>query len=109
MWQTLFNDSVNVEHALGGIKRTFTEVRCHLHSECSWGTGARVRTWVRTVRVRSWVPIPALTAAFFTQITRSEIMNYRSQLEEFARRFYKQGPGAVGEDLDKGEAVVWGC
>lgn len=45
----------------------------------------------------------------FTQITLSEIINYRSQLDEFARRFYSQGPGAVGEDLDKGEAVVWGC
>ncbi|KAH0502213.1 Dynein heavy chain 10, axonemal [Microtus ochrogaster] len=64
MWQTLFNDSVNVEHALGGIKRTFTE------------------------------------------ITRSEIMNYRSQLDEFARRFYRQGPGAVGEDLDKGVELL---
>lgn len=26
MWLTLFSDSVNVEHALGGIKKTFTEV-----------------------------------------------------------------------------------
>lgn len=26
MWLNLFNDSVNVEHALGGIKRMFTEV-----------------------------------------------------------------------------------
>lgn len=41
-------------------------------------------------------------------------MNYRSQLDEFARRFYSEGPGAVGEDLDKGEVAnmgvlqVWG-
>lgn len=52
---------------------------------------------------------PRLRVTSFPQITRSEIMNYRSQLDEFARRFYRQGPGAVGEDLDKGEAVVWGC
>ena len=26
MWSNLFNDSLNVEHALGGIKRMFTEV-----------------------------------------------------------------------------------
>ncbi|XP_052023863.1 dynein axonemal heavy chain 10 [Apodemus sylvaticus] len=64
MWQTLFTESMNVEHALGGIKRTFTE------------------------------------------ITRSEIMNYRSQLDEFARRFYSEGPGAVGEDLDKGSELL---
>lgn len=36
-------------------------------------------------------------------------MNYRIQLDEFARRFYSEGPGAVGEDLDKGEAETWGC
>ncbi|XP_042636525.1 dynein axonemal heavy chain 10 [Orycteropus afer afer] len=60
MWSSLFNESLNVEHALGGIKRTFTE------------------------------------------ITRSEISNYRQQVEEFAKRFYSEGPGSVGEDLDKG-------
>lgn len=26
MWSNLFNDSLTVEHALGGIKRMFTEV-----------------------------------------------------------------------------------
>nr|XP_044631957.1 dynein axonemal heavy chain 10 isoform X1 [Equus asinus] len=60
MWLNLFNDSVNVEHALGGIKKTFTE------------------------------------------ITRGEILNYRQQVEDFAKRFYREGPGSVGEDLDKG-------
>ncbi|KAM9193992.1 dynein axonemal heavy chain 10 [Dugong dugon] len=60
MWSTLFNDSVNVEHALGGIKRTFTE------------------------------------------ITRGEILNFRQQVEKFASCFYTEGPGSVGEDLDKG-------
>uniref|UniRef100_A0A8C6RAH3 Dynein, axonemal, heavy chain 10 n=1 Tax=Nannospalax galili TaxID=1026970 RepID=A0A8C6RAH3_NANGA len=60
MWENLFMESVNVEHALGGIKRTFTE------------------------------------------ITRGEIMNYRLQMDEFAKQFYSQGPGAVGEDLNKG-------
>uniref|UniRef100_A0A8D1JU08 AAA+ ATPase domain-containing protein n=1 Tax=Sus scrofa TaxID=9823 RepID=A0A8D1JU08_PIG len=60
MWLNLFNDSVNVEHALGGIKRTFTE------------------------------------------ITRGEISNYRQQIEDFAKRFYREGPGSVGEDLDSG-------
>uniref|UniRef100_A0A452SER6 Dynein axonemal heavy chain 10 n=1 Tax=Ursus americanus TaxID=9643 RepID=A0A452SER6_URSAM len=60
MWSNLFNESVNVEHALGGIKRTFTE------------------------------------------ITRGEISNYRQQIEDFAKRFYREGPGSVGDDLDKG-------
>ncbi|XP_075390744.1 dynein axonemal heavy chain 10 [Tenrec ecaudatus] len=60
MWSALFNDSVNVEHSLGGIKRTFTE------------------------------------------ITRSEISNYKDQIREFAKRFYTEGPGSVGEDLDRG-------
>ncbi|XP_034494845.1 dynein heavy chain 10, axonemal isoform X4 [Ailuropoda melanoleuca] len=60
MWSNLFNESVNVEHALGGIKRTFTE------------------------------------------ITRGEISNYRQRIEDFAKRFYHEGPGSVGDDLDKG-------
>ncbi|XP_006865538.1 PREDICTED: dynein heavy chain 10, axonemal [Chrysochloris asiatica] len=60
MWSTLLSDSLNVEHTLGGIKRTFTE------------------------------------------ITRSEISNYRQMIEKFAERFYHEGPGSVGEDLDKG-------
>ncbi|XP_013358995.1 PREDICTED: dynein heavy chain 10, axonemal isoform X2 [Chinchilla lanigera] len=64
MWLSLFSDSVNVEHALGGIKRTFTE------------------------------------------ITRGEILNYRCQIDDFARRFYSQGPGTVGEDLDKGVELL---
>ncbi|XP_030875567.1 dynein heavy chain 10, axonemal [Leptonychotes weddellii] len=64
MWSNLFNDSVNVEHALGGIKRTFTE------------------------------------------ITRGEISNYRQQIEDFAKCFYREGPGSVGDDLDKGVELL---
>ncbi|XP_021113284.1 dynein heavy chain 10, axonemal isoform X1 [Heterocephalus glaber] len=64
MWLSLFSDSVNVERALGGIKRTFTEV------------------------------------------TRGEIMNYRCQIDDFAKRFYNQGPGTVDEDLDKGVELL---
>ncbi|XP_036352277.2 dynein axonemal heavy chain 10 [Ochotona princeps] len=63
-WLDLFNDSLNVEHALGGVKRTFTE------------------------------------------ITRGEIMNYRHQIEQFAKNFYNEGPGSVGEDLDKGVELL---
>ncbi|KAL4700985.1 hypothetical protein H8959_014989 [Pygathrix nigripes] len=63
-WSNLFNDSVNVEHALGDIKRTFTE------------------------------------------ITRGEIMNYRVQIEDFAKRFYSEGPGSVGDDLDTGVELL---
>ncbi|XP_073737373.1 dynein axonemal heavy chain 10 [Callorhinus ursinus] len=64
MWSNLFNDSVNVEHVLGGIKRTFTE------------------------------------------ITRGEISNYRQQIEDFAKRFHREGPGSVGDDLDKGVELL---
>ncbi|XP_045152663.1 dynein axonemal heavy chain 10 [Echinops telfairi] len=64
MWSALFSDSVNVERALGGIKRTFTE------------------------------------------ITRSEISNYKEQIREFAKRFYTEGPGSVGEDLDRGMELL---
>ncbi|KAM8812104.1 dynein axonemal heavy chain 10 [Rhynchonycteris naso] len=60
MWLDLFSDSVNMEHALGSIKKTFTE------------------------------------------ITRSEILDFRQLVEDFAKRFYLEGPGSVGEDLDSG-------
>ncbi|XP_039327853.2 dynein axonemal heavy chain 10 isoform X2 [Saimiri boliviensis] len=63
-WSNLFKDSLNVEHALGDIKRTFTE------------------------------------------ITRGDIVNYRVQIEEFAKRFYSEGPGSVGDDLDKGVELL---
>lgn len=32
MWSNLFNDSLTVEHALGGIKRMFTEVPLNVSS-----------------------------------------------------------------------------
>ncbi|XP_077015711.1 dynein axonemal heavy chain 10 isoform X3 [Tamandua tetradactyla] len=64
VWSNLFNDSLSVEHALGGIKRTFTE------------------------------------------ITRGEIFNYRQQVLDFTKRFYSEGPGAVGDDLDKGAELL---
>jgi hypothetical protein len=32
-------------------------------------------------------------------------MSYRSEIEDFAKRFYSEGPGSVGEDLDKGKIV----
>ena len=41
----------------------------------------------------------------FPQITRGEILNYRQQVEDFAKRFYREGPGSVGEDLDKGKNI----
>ncbi|VFV23646.1 dynein heavy chain axonemal [Lynx pardinus] len=64
VWSNLFNESVNVDHSLGGIKRTFTE------------------------------------------ITRGEILNYKQQIEEFAKRFYREGPGSIGDDLDKGVELL---
>uniref|UniRef100_A0A8C9QJ13 Dynein axonemal heavy chain 10 n=1 Tax=Spermophilus dauricus TaxID=99837 RepID=A0A8C9QJ13_SPEDA len=64
MWVGLFNEALNVDHALLGIKRTFTE------------------------------------------ITRGEIMNYKLQTENFAKRFYNEGPGSVGEDLDRGVELL---
>lgn len=43
-----------------------------------------------------------------SQITRGEISNYRQQIEDFAKRFYREGPGSVGDDLDKGKNVLVG-
>ncbi|XP_051831868.1 dynein axonemal heavy chain 10 [Antechinus flavipes] len=64
IWKKLFAESEEVEHSLGGIKRTFTE------------------------------------------ITRAEIAEYSREIQDFARRFNLQGPGSVGEDLDKGMELL---
>ncbi|XP_074916070.1 dynein axonemal heavy chain 10 [Chelonoidis abingdonii] len=60
MWETLLFDSSEVDHSLGSIKKTFTE------------------------------------------ITREQIGDYSSQIADFFHRFSTEGPGAVGENLDKG-------
>lgn len=46
-----------------------------------------------------------LTQPCFPQLTRGEILNYRQQIEDFAKRFYREGPGSVGEDLDRGKDI----
>lgn len=43
-----------------------------------------------------------------SQITRGEISNYRQRIEDFAKRFYHEGPGSVGDDLDKGKNIPFG-
>ncbi|XP_072207474.1 dynein axonemal heavy chain 10 [Excalfactoria chinensis] len=59
-WDTLFFEASEVDHNLGGIKRTFTEV------------------------------------------TKQQIEEYSTQVADFFSKFMAEGPGAVGEDLDKG-------
>lgn len=48
------------------------------------------------------------TPPCFPQITRGEISGYKQQIEDFAKRFYLEGPGSVGEDLDSGEKSLVG-
>ncbi|XP_038229191.1 dynein axonemal heavy chain 10 [Dermochelys coriacea] len=60
MWEILLFDASEVDHSLGSIKKTFTE------------------------------------------ITREQIGDYSSQIADFFHRFTTEGPGAVGENLDKG-------
>lgn len=36
------------------------------------------------------------------QITQEQIKDFSKELKEFADRFYLEGPGAVGSNLDKG-------
>ncbi|XP_064322361.1 dynein axonemal heavy chain 10 [Phalacrocorax carbo] len=59
-WETLFFEASEVDHNLGGIKRTFTK------------------------------------------ITQQQIEDYRKGTEDFFHKFMTEGPGAVGENLDKG-------
>uniref|UniRef100_H9GM01 Dynein axonemal heavy chain 10 n=1 Tax=Anolis carolinensis TaxID=28377 RepID=H9GM01_ANOCA len=60
MWDTLFSDATTVDHSLGSIKKTFTE------------------------------------------ITRTQISNYSKEIDDFYQRFITEGPGSVGDNLDKG-------
>lgn len=60
---------------------------------------------VKTLKILHWVK---LMPPRFSQITRGEIAGYRQQIEEFAKRFYREGPGSVGEDLDSGEKSLIG-
>uniref|UniRef100_A0A8C2U8V4 Dynein axonemal heavy chain 10 n=1 Tax=Coturnix japonica TaxID=93934 RepID=A0A8C2U8V4_COTJA len=59
-WENLFLEASEVDHNLGGIKRTFTE------------------------------------------ITKQQIEEYSTKVADFFSKFMAEGPGAVGEDLDKG-------
>ncbi|XP_040439457.1 dynein heavy chain 10, axonemal [Falco naumanni] len=38
----------------------------------------------------------------FTKVTQQQIEDYRKEVEAFAHKFMTEGPGAVGENLDKG-------
>ncbi|KAK4813186.1 hypothetical protein QYF61_014017 [Mycteria americana] len=59
-WETLFFEASEVDHNLGGIKRTFTK------------------------------------------ITQQQVEDYSKDIEDFFHKFMTEGPGAVGDNLDKG-------
>nr|DBA23158.1 TPA: hypothetical protein GDO54_014099 [Pyxicephalus adspersus] len=42
----------------------------------------------------------------FTQITKDQIGEYKKELSQFAELFRTEGPGAVGDDLDKGLQIL---
>ncbi|XP_015274779.1 PREDICTED: dynein heavy chain 10, axonemal [Gekko japonicus] len=63
-WENLFNEALTVDHSLGSIKKTFTE------------------------------------------ITRDQIGNYSKEIADFYHRFITEGPGSVGENLDKGVELM---
>ncbi|KAG2470484.1 DYH10 protein, partial [Polypterus senegalus] len=64
IWEDLFLESRLVDHSLGKVKKTFT------------------------------------------QITKDQIDQFKKQLAVFAESFQNQGPGAVGDDLDKGLEIL---
>ncbi|XP_074463065.1 dynein axonemal heavy chain 10 [Larus michahellis] len=63
-WEALFLEASEVDHNLGGIKRTFMK------------------------------------------ITEQQIEDYSKEVEDFFHTFMTEGPGAVGEDLEKGLELV---
>ncbi|XP_030074215.1 dynein axonemal heavy chain 10 [Microcaecilia unicolor] len=64
IWENLCDESRDVDHSLGSVKKKFT------------------------------------------QITKEQIRDYQKLLEEFATRFRSEGPGAVGNNLDKGLEIL---
>ncbi|KAL3856163.1 hypothetical protein ACJMK2_010948 [Sinanodonta woodiana] len=42
----------------------------------------------------------------FTEITQDQIKGFRKELVEFGERFYLEGPGAVGTDLERGVELM---
>lgn len=39
------------------------------------------------------------------QVTQQQIEDYNKEVEGFFRKFMTEGPGSVGEDLDKGKCA----
>ncbi|MEE6504167.1 hypothetical protein FKM82_005082, partial [Ascaphus truei] len=64
IWEDLFQESMHVDHSLGKVKNTFT------------------------------------------QITKNQIKDYKTELVQFADLFRVEGPGAVGDDLENGLQVL---
>ncbi|KAE8635010.1 hypothetical protein XENTR_v10002490 [Xenopus tropicalis] len=64
IWEELFQESKLVDHSLGKVKNSFT------------------------------------------QITKDQIEDYKKKLSNFAELFQTEGPGAVGDNLDKGLQVL---
>ncbi|KAM5191717.1 dynein axonemal heavy chain 10 [Mantella aurantiaca] len=64
IWEDLFQESKHVDHSLGRVKKTFT------------------------------------------QITKDQIEDYKKELAQFAELFRTEGPGAVGDDLEKGLQIL---
>ena len=42
----------------------------------------------------------------FTEITKEQISEFKTQLEKFSDKFREEGPGAVGSDLEKGLKIL---
>ncbi|XP_058850532.1 dynein axonemal heavy chain 10 [Acipenser ruthenus] len=64
IWEDLLLESRKVDHGLGRVKKTFT------------------------------------------QITKEQIEDYKKELSVFAGSFHNEGPGAVGNDLEKGMEIL---
>ena len=43
----------------------------------------------------------------FTAITVEQIGDFQGDLKSFYQRFITEGPGVVGDDLDKGRLCAW--
>lgn len=86
-WDALFYESSVVDHNLGGIKKTFTKVTFVINLE----------------EIQKWKGKPFKDLSL--QITQQQVEDFSKEIEDFFHKFVTQGPGSVGEDLDKGKSI----
>lgn len=89
-WEALFFEASEVDHNLGGTKKMFTEV-------------VFVIKLTKKKKKKEEKQRGKQFKLCSLQITKQQIEDYTAKVADFFSKFMAEGPGAVGEDLDKGK------